>query len=154
MLTSIILIALLIAVIIFCVIVIRQKQLPEAHEISDQGSYLLIFGKDATELFKALDTMWINNKSIHQAEASMKEGGQYISAATGFHKTLPFLFINISSLQNNYSNLSPILLIAEQCIDLSDLVLSGPSMTKDVKTEWALSEAHKIHCLLKNKKFI
>lgn len=144
----------LIGVVISWVILTRQKQLPKGHEVLDQGSYLLIFGKDATELFKALDTMWIANKSIHQAEASIKEEGQYISAATGFHKTMPFLFINISSLQNNYSNLQPILLITQQCLNLNELVLSGPNLKREVMTDWALSEANKIYLLLQNKKFI
>ena len=73
--------------------------------------YDFIVGKDALQIFYAYKVSEMHGLSIAGAKKRIAEGGSYIDGLSNYHpmdkkldmKLKPFLFLNITSLNKNYS---------------------------------------------------
>ena len=157
----IILISLL--VILFCVRIITKRNMPNGLESIDRGQYELLLGCDAKQVFLHYRVVSMHGLSLTGAEDRIAEGGTYIDGLCNYHprdknldkNPLPFLFLNIGSLQNNYSNHEVYTCIMHECMHMAGLLYNGcwDSHEEEMVT-WAEAEANRIIVLLKKKKFI
>jgi hypothetical protein len=157
----IILISLL--VILFCVRTITKRKMPNGLESIDRGQYELLLGCDAKQVFLHYRVVSMHGLSLTGAEDRIAEGGTYIDGLCNYHprdknldkNPLPFLFLNIGSLQNNYSNHEVYTCIMHECMHMAGLLYNGcwDSHEEEMVT-WAEAEANRIIVLLKKKKFI
>ena len=150
--------------IFFGVKAIRSiKNMPLGHETIDRGSYELVLGSDAKQIFFKYRVSQMHGLSIDGAEKRIEQGGSYIDGLTNYHprdKNLnmsprPFLFINIKSLQNNYSNHQKYLLVMHECMHMAGLLYNGcwDSHEEDMIT-WAEKESDLIINILKQKGYL
>lgn len=150
--------------IFFGVKAIRSiKNMPVGYETIDRGSYELVLGSDAKQIFFKYRVSQMHGLSIDGAEKRIEQGGSYIDGLTNYHprdKNLnmsprPFLFINIKSLQNNYSNHQKYLLVMHECMHMAGLLYNGcwDSHEEDMIT-WAEKESDLIINILKQKGYL
>ena len=152
-----------ILVILFCVRLIAKKRMPAGLESIDRGQYELLLGCNAKQVFLHYRVTKMHGLSLSGAEKRIAEGGSYIDGLCNYHprdKSLkknpqPFLFLNIGSLQNNYSNHEVYTCIMHECMHMAGIIYDGcwDSHEEEMIT-WAEAEANRIIVLLKNKKFI
>jgi hypothetical protein len=157
----IILISLL--VILFCVRTITKRKMPAGIESIDRGQYELLLGTDARQVFLYYRVSSMHGLSLEGAEKRIAQGGTYIDGLCNYHPRdknlnmdpLPFLFLNIGSLQNNYSNHQKYLVVMHECMHMAGRLYDDcwDSHEEEMIT-WAEAEANKIIVLLKKKKFI
>jgi hypothetical protein len=129
----------------------------------DRNQYELIIGEDATQIFKRYKVDSMHGLSLDGAISSIAEGGTYIDGLSNYHpadKKLdmalkPFLFLNLSSMRNNYSNDEICTLVMHECMHMSGKLYNGcwDSHEEEMIT-WAEKEANEIIKLLKKNKFI
>jgi hypothetical protein len=140
-----------------------RKKLPSTTIVIDRGSYHLILGQDAKQIFLHYRVTKMHGLSLSGAEQRIAEGGSYIDGLCNYHprdknlvkNPLPFVFLNIGSLQNNYSNHEVYTCIMHECMHMAGLIYNGcwDSHEEEMIT-WAEKEANEIIVLLKKKKFI
>jgi hypothetical protein len=150
-------------VVLMIYILNTRRRLPCPTVVIDRGSYELILGKDAKQIFYHYDVPAMHGLSFSGALQRIKEGGSYIDGLCNYHPRdknldkdpLPFLFLNIGSLQNNYSNHEVYTCIMHECMHMAALIYDGcwDSHEEEMIT-WAEAEANKIIVLLQKKKFI
>ena len=150
-------------VILFCVRTITKRRMPAGIESIDRGQYELLLGTDARQVFLYYRVSSMHGLSLSGAEDRIAEGGSYIDGLCNYHprdknldkNPLPFLFLNIGSLQNNYSNHEVYTCIMHECMHMAGLLYDGcwDSHEEEMIT-WAEAEANKIIVLLQKKKFI
>ena len=150
--------------ILFCVKTITsRKRMPQTILSIDRGQYELLLGCDAKQVFLYYRVTSMHGLSISGAENRIAEGRSYIDGLCNYHprdknlnkNPLPFLFLNIGSLQNNYSNHEVYTCIMHECMHMAGLMYDGcwDSHEEEMIT-WAEAEANKIIVLLQKKKFI
>jgi hypothetical protein len=132
-------------------------------ETTDRGQYELLFGTDAGTVFKYYSVPEMHGLSLQGAIKRMAEGGSYIDGLTNYHpkdKSLdlapnPFLFLNISSLQNNYSEHQVYTCVMHETMHMAGILYGGrwDSHEEEMIT-WAEKEANEIITILKSKKYI
>jgi hypothetical protein len=150
-------------VILFCVSLITKRKMPAGIESIDRGQYELLLGTDARQVFLYYRVSSMHGLSLSGAEDRIAEGGSYIDGLCNYHPKdknldkdpLPFLFLNIGSLQNNYSNHEVYTCIMHECMHMAGLMYDGcwDSHEEEMIT-WAEAEANKIIVLLQKKKYI
>ena len=160
---TIILILIGIFFILLCVRIITKRNMPDGLESIDRGQYELLLGCDAKQVFLHYRVVSMHGLSLIGAEDRIAEGGTYIDGLCNYHprdknldkNPLPFLFLNIGSLQNNYSNHEVYTCIMHECMHMAGLLYDGrwDSHEEEMVT-WAEAEANRIIVLLKKKKFI
>jgi hypothetical protein len=149
--------------ILLCVRIITKRNMPNGLESIDRGQYELLLGCDAKQVFLHYRVVSMHGLSLTGAEDRIAEGGTYIDGLCNYHprdknldkNPLPFLFLNIGSLQNNYSNHEVYTCIMHECMHMAGLLYNGcwDSHEEEMVT-WAEAEANRIIVLLKKKKFI
>ena len=150
--------------ILFCVKTITsRKRMPDGIVSIDRGQYELLLGCDAKQVFLHYRVTSMHGLSLSGVEDRIAEGGSYIDGLCNYHprdKNLdltpnPFLFLNIKSLQNNYSNHEVYTCIMHECMHMAGLLYGGrwDSHEEEMIT-WAEKEANEIIVLLQKKKFI
>ena len=150
-------------VILFCVRTITKRRMPAGIESIDRGQYELLLGIDARQVFLYYQVSSMHGLSLSGAEDRIAEGGSYIDGLCNYHPKdknldkdpLPFLFLNIGSLQNNYSNHEVYTCIMHECMHMAGLMYDGcwDSHEEEMIT-WAEAEANNIIVLLQKKKYI
>lgn len=149
--------------ILFCVRIITKRKMPAGWESIDCGQYQLLLGCDAKQIFLYYRITFMHGLSLSGAESRIAEGGSYIDGLCNYHpkdrdfskKPLPFLFLNINSLQNNYSNHEVHTRITCECMHMAGILYNGCwDSHEDQMTLWAEKEANKIIVLLQKRKFI
>jgi len=151
-------------VVFFGVKVIRSiKRIPAGYETIDRGSYELVLGSDAKQIFLKYRVYDMHGLSLQAAEKRIAQGGSYIDGLCNYHpKDInldmtppPFLFLNISSLQNNYSNHQRYLVVMHECMHMAGRLYGDrwDSHEEDMIT-WAEKEADLIIKILKEKKYL
>lgn len=161
--TLLVLIALTLVLIVISMRIIAARKMPIGIESIDCGQYELLLGCDAKQVFLHYQVLSIHGLSLSGAEQRIAKGGSYIDGLCNYHprdksmsmKPLPFLFLNINSLQNNYSNHEVCTCIMHECMHMAGMLYNGcwDSHEEEMIT-WAETEANKIIVLLKKKKFI
>lgn len=160
---TILLLSIAAIVILLCVMITTKKRMPAGIESIDRGQYELLLGCDAKQVFLYYRVTSMHGLSISGAEDRIAEGGSYIDGLCNYHprdknldKTpLPFLFLNINSLQNNYSNHEVYTCIMHECMHMAGLMYDGCwDSHEEEMIMWAEAEANKIIVLLQKKKFI
>lgn len=139
------------------------RNIPPGYESIDMGNYNLVLGCDAKQIFYCYRVTSMHGLSLNEAEKRIAEGGTYIDGLSNYHprdkkldcNPLPFLFLNISSLQNNYSNHQKYTCIMHECMHMAGILYNGcwDSHEEEMVT-WAEKEANRIIKLLETKKFI
>ena len=137
--------------------------MPADIESIDRGQYELLLGTDARQVFLYYRVSSMHGLSLSGAEDRIAEGGSYIDGLCNYNprdtnlvkNPLPFVFLNIGSLQNNYSNHEVYTCIMHECMHMAGLIYDGcwDSHEEEMIT-WAEAEANKIIVLLQKKKFI
>ena len=161
---AVIIILILSWIVFFGVKAVRSiKYKPAYYETVDRGNYELILGSDAKQIFFKYCVSEMHGLSLKGAENRIAQGGSYIDGLTNYHprdknldKNLqPFLFLNIGSLQNNYSNHEVYTCIMHECMHMAGILYNGcwDSHEEEMIT-FAEKEANEIIALLKKKKFI
>ena len=120
--------------IVLCVKLITKRTMPKTIESIDRGQYELLLGCDAKQVFLYYRVTLMHGLSLKGAEKRMAEGGSYIDGLCNYNprdkdlslKPLPFLFLNIKSLQSH----------------------------EEEMVTWAEAEANRIIAILQKKKFI
>jgi hypothetical protein len=150
-------------VILVCVMIITKKRMPVSIESIDRGQYELLLGCDARQVFLHYRVTSMHGLSLSGAEDRIAEGGSYIDGLCNYHprdknldkSPLPFLFLNINSLQNNYSNHEVYTCIMHECMHMAGKLYDGcwDSHEEEMVT-WAEEEANEIILLLQKKKYI
>jgi hypothetical protein len=143
--------------------IITKKRMPVGIESIDRGQYELLVGCDAKQVFLHYRVTSMHGLSLSRAEDRIAKGGSYIDGLCNYHprdknldkSPLPFLFLNIGSLQNNYSNHEVYTCIMHECMHMAGIIYDGcwDSHEENMVT-WAEVEANKIIVLLQKKKFI
>jgi hypothetical protein len=137
--------------------------MPVVFQTIDRGQYELLLGCDAKQVFLHYRVVSMHGLSLSGAEDRIAEGGSYIDGLCNYHprdkkleqNPLPFLFLNIGSLQNNYSNHEVYTCIMHECMHMAGILYNGrwDSHEEEMIT-WAEKEANEIIVLLQKKKFI
>jgi hypothetical protein len=149
--------------ILICVRIITKRKMPDGLESIDRGQYELLLGCDAKQVFLHYRVTNMHGLSLSGAEQRIAEGGSYIDGLCNYHprdknldkNPLPFLFLNIKSLQNNYSNHEVYTCIMHECMHMAGLMYDGCwDSHEEEMILWAEKEANEIIVLLKKKKFI
>ena len=150
-------------VVAYRLIKTRLKYLPKDCVAIDRNQYELLLGKDATEAFTYYHLSKMHGLSIDGAISRIVEGGTYIDGLSNYHpddkeldmKLKPFLFLNIGSIQNNYSNGEVYTLVMHECMHMAGKLYNGcwDSHEEEMIT-WAEQEANQIVKILKDKQFI
>jgi hypothetical protein len=151
-------------VVFFGVKAIRSiKHIPTGYETIDRGSYELVLGSDAKQIFFKYRVSEMHGLSLQGAENRIAQGGSYIDGLCNYHpydKNLdmsprPFLFLNIGSIQNNYSNHQRYLVVMHECMHMAGRLYGDrwDSHEEDMIT-WAEKEADLIIKILKEKKYL
>jgi hypothetical protein len=161
--TIIFITVILILILLFVKLFVFKKNMPAGIESIDRGQYELLLGCDAKQVFLHYRVVSMHGLSLTNAEDRIAEGGSYIDGLCNYHprdrnldkNPLPFLFLNIKSLQNNYSNHEVYTCIMHECMHMAGLIYDGcwDSHEEEMVT-WAEAEANRIIVLLKKKKFI
>lgn len=143
--------------------VLSIKRLPAGYETVDRNQYELVLGSDARQIFFKYRVSQMHGLSLEGAEKRIAQGGSYIDGLCNYHpkdKDLdmsprPFLFLNIKSLQNNYSNQQAYLCVMHECMHMAGLLYNGcwDSHEEEMIT-WAEKEADIIINILKKKKYL
>lgn len=141
----------------------RITYLPSGYETIDRGQYELILGSDAKQVFFKYRVIQMHGLSLKECEERIEVGGSYIDGLCNYHpddKDLdlnprPFLFLNIKSLQNNYSNHEVYTCIMHECMHMAGRLYGDcwDSHEEEMVT-WAEKEANEVIELLKSKKYI
>lgn len=150
--------------ILYCVRIITSiKTIPNGIIRIDRGQYELLLGCDAKQVFLHYRVQSMHGLSLSGAEQRIAEGGSYIDGLCNYHprdkdlslKPNPFLFLNIKSLQNNYSNHEVYTCIMHECMHLAGILYGGrwDSHEEEMIT-YAEQEANAIIVLLQKKRFI
>jgi len=160
--TTIIVLVSLFLIILF-LRTVTKRIMPVGYESIDCGQYELILGSDAKQIFLRYQVLSMHGLSLSGADQRIAEGGSYIDGLTNYHprdknltkKPLPFLFLNINSLQNNYSNHEVYTCIMHECMHMAGIIYDGcwDSHEEEMIT-WAEKEANALIVLLKQMKFI
>ena len=129
----------------------------------DRNQYTLIIGEDATQIFEYYEVTEMHGLSLDGAISRIVEGGTYIDGLSNYHpldkeldmKLKPFLFLNLYSIQNNYSNAAVNTLVMHECMHMAGKIYNGcwDSHEEEMIT-WAEQEANQIVRILTDKKFI
>ena len=158
-----ILIVVSLILILLCVRIITKRKMPNGLESIDRGQYELLLGCDAKQVFLHYRVTNMHGLSLSGAEQRIAEGGSYIDGLCNYHprdknldkNPLPFIFLNIGSLQNNYSNHEVYTCIMHECMHMAGLIYNGRWNSREEEMiTWAEKEANEIIVLLKKKKFI
>lgn len=161
--TIIFLLLFVVCIILFVRLLILNKTLPINSEELDRGNYTLILGKDASEIFVHFGVLYLHGLSYADAVNTIDGGGSYIDGLTNYHPNdkgldnmpIPFMFLNISSLQNNYSNHEVYTCIMHECMHMAGILYNGCwDSHEEEMIMWAEKEANEIIIILKNKKYI
>lgn len=133
-------------------------------ESTDRGQYELLFGTDAGTIFKYYRVPEMHGLSLQDAIKRMAEGGSYIDGLTNYHpkdtacsmiEYQPFLFLNIGSLQNNYSSHEVYTCIMHETMHMAYNLYGGKyGDYEEQMITWAENEANEIIKILKLKKYI
>lgn len=150
--------------ILFCVKTITsKKRMPETILSIDRGQYELLLGCDAKQVFLHYRVTSMHGLSLSGAEDRIAEGGSYIDGLCNYHprdknldkSPLPFIFLNIGSLQNNYSNHEVYTCVMHECMHMAGRLYNDQWGTHEEEMiTWAENEANEIIVLLQKKKFI
>lgn len=150
--------------ILFCVKTITsKKRMPETILSIDRGQYELLLGCDAKQVFLHYRVTSMHGLSLSGAEDRIAEGGSYIDGLCNYHprdknldkNPLPFIFLNIGSLQNNYSNHEVYTCVMHECMHMAGRLYNDQWGTHEEEMiTWAENEANEIIVLLQKKKFI
>ena len=157
------LIVICITLIVYYMLLNSIKRVPNGYESIDRSQYELILGSDAKQVFYRYKVSEMHGLSLKGAEKRIAQGGTYIDGLCNYHPKdknlnmdpLPFLFLNISSLQNNYSNHQKYLVVMHECMHMAGRLYGDcwDSHEEEMIT-WAEAEANKIIVLLQKKKYI
>lgn len=130
----------------------RITHTPNGYDIIDRNQYQLILGENAKQVFMRFKTAKLNGIHIDDPQVD------YLDTITGESQGgLPFIFLNITSLQNNYSNHQVHTCIMAETTHMAIEVYSGYGYWETKEDEivtWAEKEANEIIELLKSKKYI
>jgi hypothetical protein len=142
---------------------VNKRSLPTGIISIDTGEYELLLGCDAKQVFLHYHVLNMHGLSIEECEKRISRGGSYIDGLTNYHpkdtnlekNPLPFIFLNISSLQNNYSMHEVHTCIMHECMHMAGIIYDGcwDSHEEEMIT-WAEKEANTIIFILKKKKYI
>jgi len=159
-----VLLILIIVIVLFGIrYVFSVRNIPAGYDVIDMGQYELVLGTDAKQIFYRYRVSKMHGLSLDGAEKRIAEGGTYIDGLCNYHprdKNLslspdPFLFLNIGSLQNNYSGHKVYTCVMHECMHMAGIKYNGcwDSHEEEMIT-WAEAEANRIIELLKKKKYI
>jgi hypothetical protein len=141
----------------------RIRNLPNGYDIFDRGQYELILGENDRQLFTRYKVNVISDKLLDKAQASAEHGRIYLFGYTNYNpydktfskKPLPFIFLNIGAIQNNYSNEAVALEVMSQCMHMAGIIYNGCwDSHEEEMINWAELESLKVIKLLKEKKYI
>lgn len=145
--------------IVWAVLVIHimntRLRTPSTTVVIDRGSYQLILGKDALSIFQHFNTFYMCGLSFNAGRDRIKEGGTYIDGLTNTVKGTTFIFLNVSSLQNNYSNGREYTCVMHETMHMAGEIFGGCwDSHEEQMVSWAEQEANEIIKILKSKHFI
>lgn len=149
--------------VLFRIVKSNIKYKVHGHKIYDRNQYCLILGEDATEIFKRYDVNNMHGLSLDKAISRIAQGGTYIDGLSNYHpedkdmnlKPKPFLFLNMYSIQNNYSNERIPTLVMHECMHMANMLWSYRTDSHEEEMiTWAENEANEIVKLLKKEKHI
>ena len=150
-------------VVLIVHIINTRTRLPQPTIVIDRGSYQLILGKDAREAFYYYGVSSMHGLSLAGAEKRIAEGGSYFDGLCNYHpkdknldkNPLPFIFLNIGSLQNNYSNHTVYTCVMHECMHMAGRLYNDQWSTHEEEMiTWAEEEANEIIVILQKQKFI
>lgn len=150
----VVLLTVLWGVLVVHILQTRQKT-PYQTVVIDRGSYELILGRNAISIFTHYDSIILCGLNFYDARKRIKEGGTYIDGLTNDFKGEPFMFLNIGSLQDNYSDGLYYTAVMHECMHMAGIIYGGcwDSHEEEMIT-WAEKEANEIIKILKSKNFI
>ena len=155
------------SVLLLLIYVVNQigivKALPTNIVSYDQGQYELLLGRDAKQVFLYYRVTSMHGLSLDECEERISIGDSYIDGLSNYNprdknfekNPQPFLFLNISSLQNNYSMHEVHTCIMHECMHTAGIIYDGCwDSHEEQMITWAEDEANAIIVLLKKNKYI
>jgi hypothetical protein len=143
--------------------IVTKRKLPEDVLSFDRGSYELILGLNAKQLFFHYRQTVMYGLTLEEASMAIDNKTDYIDSLCNYNprdknackSPMPFIFLNISSLQNNYSMNNIDSCIMGECMHMAGIIYDGCwDSHENEMIEWAKNETNKIVSLLKELKYI